>query len=409
MIYQILIRILSPLVLLLTFLDGLKRGAEKSFVLKRLGFLLPDLKTSQNRIWIHCASVGEVKVVEPLLKSIMASSPDIDFIVTTNTASAQRLLQNRFQNHLNKVNTAYCPLDYPFAIRQFLNRCKPTQLWVIETEIWPNLYNQCFQSGIPIRILNGRISKKTLNAPAWLKRSYQQALQQVEGILARSQKDADNFIQLGSSVNQVAVLGNLKFAPLPIETLPNPIGRDYVLVASTHEDEELQIVRQWLTLKRPELLVIVPRHPSRSDDIQNALLKTGVSFKVASRQQETENNDQVFLDDRIGFLMPLYQHAKLVIMGGSFVAKGGHNFIEPAFYKKAIITGFDNSNFEDEFELLNAFHGIIRCQNYTELSQQINRLLDDPKETLRLGEQAYKATQTQQDILDNYLQALHII
>ena len=403
MTYQLLIRLLSPLVVLITLLDGLKRQAGASFVLKRFGFFLPKLKLCQHRIWIHCASVGEVKAAQPLIQALINSRSNI--IVTTNTASAQRLAKRHFQD---QVNHAYCPLDYPFAITRFLDRCHPTQLLVVETEIWPNLFQQCDQKQIGIHIINGRLSSKTLNAPSWLKQCYKKALKQVNQILAKSQNDADHFIKLGASANNVSVLGTLKFAQQHLEHFDNPIGRDYLLAASTHEDEERQIIHHWLTLQRPELLVIVPRHPNRSRSIQKALVNSGCLFKVASLNEKIDSDTQVYLDDRIGFLLPLYEHAKLVVMGGSFVSKGGHNFIEPAFYKKAILTGPDNSNFNDECQLLKDFNGIIQCQNYSELSQHINRLLNDPEQTKQLGEQACQAIETQKNILDAYLKALDL-
>ncbi|MBN2865263.1 MAG: 3-deoxy-D-manno-octulosonic acid transferase [Thiotrichales bacterium] len=405
MIYQTLIRVLSPVVILLTLLDGIKRKAEKTFLLKRFSFFLPKLAPHPKRLWIHCASVGEVKAADPLLRWLINSKLDTDILVTTNTASALAILKRQYQNQLNAT---YCPLDYPFAIRRFLARCNPSQLFIIETEIWPNLYQQCFQNNIPIHILSGRLSDKTLHAPSWLKKAYRQALQHVTQVLARSTSDAKNFILLGANADKVQVLGNLKFAHRDIEHFENPIGREYVLIASTHQDEERHIIQQWKKLKRPELLVVVPRHPNRSKLIQKSLLEQGCEFKVASKQHTIEPSDTLFLDDRIGFLMPLYEHAKLVIMGGSFVPKGGHNFIEPARYKKPIITGPDIRNFQDEFQLLKSYEGIIQCHNLTQLNQQIQRLLENPNEAETLGKQAYQAIQTQQDTLCRYLSALQL-
>ena len=405
MTYQILIRLLSPIVLLFTILDGLKREAGASFLLKRLGFKLPNLQATQQRTWIHCASVGEVRAVEPLIKAMLAKTPALDLIITSNTATANRLITDLFTT---QIHNAYCPIDYSSAIRRFLNRCKPTELIIVETEIWPNLYQQCAQNNIPIRIINGRLSDKTLHAPNWLKNSYRQALHNVEQILARSQTDADNFIQLGADTNKVTVLGNLKFAQQQQVThFENPIGREYLLAASTHDDEELQIVNLWLKLNRPELLVIVPRHPNRSAAIQKQLAKTGCNYSTASKQQPINPNTQVYLDDRIGFLMPLYQHAKLVIMGGSFVAKGGHNIIEPALYKKPILTGSDYRNFQEEVSLLIAHKGAIVCCDYNELSYHVSALLKDSQAAKTLGENAFKAVNTQNQILSDYLTSLN--
>lgn len=403
MIYQVLIRLLSPLVILFTVLDGIKRQAERTFLLKRFGFFLPIFKDSNNRIWIHCASVGEVKAAEPLIKAIQT---EYDVLVTTNTATGKQLLESLFQQ---QVQHAYCPLDYPFAIRSFLKRTKPQQLWIVETEIWPNLYRLTAQQQIPIHIINGRLSPKTLKAPSWLKQSYQRSLQHVNLVLARSQTDAERFIQLGASTDKVSVIGNLKFAQLQqLVPQPNPINRDYVLAASTHEDEELQIAQAWLELNRPELLVIVPRHPNRSATIQKALKGLTSQLSVASLKEPITNQTEIYLDDRLGQLMPLFEHAKLVIMGGSFVDIGGHNILEPALFHRPIITGPSMDNFADELLLLNQFKGIVQVNNTAELKTQLITLLDTPSQAEQMGENALQAIQTQQKVLENYLKKLNI-
>jgi len=406
MIYQIVIRVLSPLVLLLTWLDGLKRNAEKPFVLNRLGLLLPTLNATPRRIWIHCASVGEVKAAEPIIKALLKQANPPGLLITSNTASAKRLITSLFSTTLDNY---YCPLDYPSAIKRFLKRTKPTELMIVETEIWPNLYQQCALNDISIRIINGRLSEKTLSAPSWLQHTYQAALQNVNQILARSQIDADNFIKLGADSRKLSVLGNLKFTHQQhIQHFANPMPRAYVLAASTHEDEEINMVTEWLALNRSELLVIVPRHPNRSESIQKSLTELNCHFKVASQNEVITPDTQIYLDDRIGFLLPLFEHAQLVIMGGSFVAKGGHNFIEPALYKKAILTGRDYRNFNDEFLLLKAHQGIISCESYLQLSKQLTSLLNHPNDSKQLGENAYQAVQTKQNILAEYLHVLNI-
>ncbi|MEA3404831.1 MAG: glycosyltransferase N-terminal domain-containing protein [Pseudomonadota bacterium] len=403
MIYQVLIRLLSPLVIIFTLLDGIKRQAERSFLFKRFGFFLPKFKDSNNRIWIHCASVGEVKAVEPLIKAIKSQ---YDVLVTTNTATGKQLLESLFQQ---EIQHAYCPLDYPFAINAFLKRTKPKQLWVVETEIWPNLYRLANKQSIPIHIINGRLSPKTLQAPAWLQQSYLKSLHYVKQVLARSQSDAERFIQLGAFTDKVSVMGNLKFAQLQqIKSNPNPINREYVLVASTHSNEELQIAQAWLELNRPELLVIVPRHPNRSASIQASLKNITGQFKVASLKEHATEKTSIYLDDRLGQLIPLFEHAKLVIMGGSFVEVGGHNILEPALFKRPIITGPYMANFSDELELLTAYQGIVQVANLAELKTQLITLIDTPSQAIKMGDNAFQAIQTQQNVLQNYLEKLEI-
>ena len=202
-------------------------------------------------------------------------------------------------------------------------------------------------------------------------------------------------------------MGNLKYAQQ--ETIihnPNPLNRDYVLLASSHADEELQISQAWLKQNRPELLVIVPRHPKRSAAIQKQLLTLSKSIKVASKGESPDAESKLFLDDRLGKLMPLFEHAKLVIMGGSFVPKGGHNVLEPAGYQKAIITGPDMSDFTDETTLLLKHQGLLQCASIIDLNSTILSLVDDEKQRLMLGQNALSAAQSQKGILESYLKAL---
>jgi 3-deoxy-D-manno-octulosonic-acid transferase len=270
----------------------------------------------------------------------------------------------------------------------------------------------CAQQGLEICIINGRLSQKTLGAPAWLKTAYHQALQQVTQVLARSSSDAERFIQLGAWPQRVQVLGNLKYSQQHSLTHhARPISQPYVLLASSHSDEEQQILQHWLTLKRPELLVIVPRHPRRSNAIQQQLKRLNVLYHVASLGELPTEHTQVFLDDQFGKLMPLFEHAQLVIMGGSFVPKGGHNVLEPALYGRAIVTGPDMTDFETETAQLKAHGGLIQCQNYQELTQQLKRLLsDDDAPALRekIGQGARNALNSQKNNLQRYLDALNM-
>lgn len=400
MLYQLLIRLLSPLIVALIGLDAIKRHGGWDFIKQRLGLAYPA--TRPGAIWLHCASVGEVKAVEALLKS----APQQAWLITTNTPTGFQTAQA-----LNLANSQvrYCPVDWPFAIRRFLIVSQPIQLWVVETELWPNLYRLAHQQGIKIRLINARLSRKSLNAPNWLKAQYRLCLSHTNQILARSNAEAQRYIQLGADPDKVQVLGNLKQAGL--NSLPQyerEIERDYILLASSHADEELQIAQRWQQLQRSELLVIVPRHAKRGVQIQTQLAQLNLNVSLASRQQLISDDTQVFIDDRFGHLMGLFAFAKLVIMGGSFVAKGGHNFLEPAALKRTIITGWDNSDFEDELAEFQQHSAIIVCADYDKLQQRLNQLLSNQAMADALADQAYLCIQNQASILENYRKALNL-
>lgn len=400
MLYQFLIRLLSPLVVILIVLDAIKRQGGWNFIKQRLGFAYPT--TRPGAIWLHCASVGEVKAVEALIKS----APHQAWLITTNTPTGFQTAQK-----LGFTNTEirYCPFDWPFAIRRFLKASQPTELWVVETELWPNLYRLAHRQGLKIRLINARLSRKSLNAPNWLKAQYRLCLNLTSQVLARSNAEAQRYIQLGAQADKVQVLGNLKQAGL--NALPEherEVSRDYILLASSHADEEVQIAQRWQALQRTELLVIVPRHAKRGAQIQTQLAVLNLKVGLASRQQSIDPDTQVFIDDRFGHLMGLFAHAKLVIMGGSFVAKGGHNFLEPAALKRTIITGWDNSDFEDELAEFQQHSAIIVCADYDKLQQRLNQLLSNQAMADALADQAYLCIQNQANILENYRKALNL-
>lgn len=405
MIYQTLIRVLSPVIIFWSFIDGIKRKAEWNFVIQRLGFSQAwpkKLPTNQlPKVWVHCASVGEVKAATPLINSLNQSA---QFVITTNTVTGKLVAQQQIKN---AYWVGYCPLDYPSVIKRFLKHTQPQHLWIIETEIWPNIYQICHKRGISIHIVNGRISSKTLSAPNWLKKSYKQSLLSTNKILARSHEDGEAFIRLGANKQQVKTLGNLKFSHTSdSQCYEKRFNREYVLLASSHEQEELNITRTWLMLNRHELLVIVPRHPNRKKHIEATLSKENCAQQAHSDKRPLSAGTQVWIDDQIGQLQPLFEHAKLVIMGGSFVNVGGHNLIEPAQYKKPIITGPYMQNFKEETQLLHSFNALEQVNNYTELELVIKKLLTDNNYRHKLGINAFNAVKSQQNVLQRYQEIL---
>ncbi len=403
-IYQLLIRILSPLIWLIIAIEAIKSRGGWRFFLQKMGLSFPPLKQSQqNPIWIHCASVGEVKAAETLVRALL---PKHAILITTNTATSKPLVNQLFGD---QVSHRYLPFDWPFALRRFIKINQPSRLWVMETEIWPNLFRVANKQQLELCILNGRLTEKTFKTPGWLQAAYRNSLRRVDKIIARSEEELPRFVKLGADPQRIQVLGNIKYSAQPeAQSQVRPIERDYILAASTHNDEELQITQLWLKQQRPELLVIVPRHPKRSERIQKQLAFLGDKLQVASRGEQPNADTQVFLDDRIGKLIPLYAYAKLVIMGGSFAPKGGHNILEPAAFRKAILSGPDYRDFKEEMALLQNSNGIVICADYEQLSTQLSDCLQQPDRASTLGKNAYQALQAQQNTLKNYLTALHI-
>jgi 3-deoxy-D-manno-octulosonic-acid transferase len=340
----------------------------------------------------------------PLIEALQSDHPTLPLLLTTNTASSGTLARNKLPTG---VIHAYLPLDWRDAMQRFLAQCQPRLGVIMETELWPNLYQLCSEGDTPLVIINGRLSEKTLRAPGWLRRLYRDCLQRTAQVLSRSELDQERFLQLGANPAHSRVIGNIKFAALNSEApAPIELGRDYVLTASSRDEEEKLIAEAWQRSGRDELLVIAPRHPQRLEAILNDLQPLGLKFAVRSRGELPDASTQLYLADTFGELRAFMTGAQLVFMGGSLVAKGGHNILEPAALGKAVICGPHMENFLDESRTLLEGKGMVQVSSVEALAEAFGDLLQDGGKRRQLGENA-QATLTQQaDVVERYLEAL---
>jgi 3-deoxy-D-manno-octulosonic-acid transferase len=397
--YRLLIIFLSPVILGHIVWLAIKNKQGRYFW-QRLGFHCADLPAGS--LWFHCASVGEVNTLLPLLKNLHTNNNHLRFIITTNTITGGKIVTRQ---NLDYLFHCYLPFDWTNCIRRFLATVKPAELYVMETEIWPNLFAVCHQKKIPVCLINARLSSKTTSANRFIKSLLKLSLQKVKAIYARSDNDAMAYRQLGAGGSIVRTIGNLKFTTAintgqPPDKNKFSINRDYVLFASTHQDEERQFYNIWKQLNRDELLVIAPRHPERGTSIINQLDCRDIA--VRSKDDEITGQTKIFLLDTIGELKDLFAKAKLVIMGGSFTAIGGHNIMEPASYHKAIITGPHMENFKQELDLMLDKKAIIQVSSYDKLEKQLAKLLDDEHYRSVVQNNTKKISHNVEIILEEY-------
>ena len=397
--YRLLLIVLSP-VLLGHILWLAIKHKDRRFFWQRLGCDYASLPSGC--LWFHCASVGEVNTLLALLKNLHVKNPRLQFIITTNTITGGNTVSRQ---HLDYLHHCYLPFDWRNGIRRFLSVAQPAALYVMETEIWPNLFQVCHQQKLPVTLINARLSSKTTTANHWIRSLLQQSLATVTAIYTRSNNDAEAYRQLGANGDIIKTIGNLKFTTaINIDHLPDKnnvsIDRDYVLLASTHQDEEKRFYDIWKQLDRDELLVIAPRHPERATSIIKQLDCKDIA--VRSKNEEITDQTKIFLLDTIGELNALFQAAKLVIMGGSFVPVGGHNILEPAAFNRAIITGPHMENFEQEMGLMLDTNAIVQVSSYEKLSTQLTKLLDDESYRAALENNTKKLSHDVESILDEY-------
>ncbi len=403
--YRFIFTALSPLLAWHSIALARQAGDER-MARQKLGKDVP--KRDDRPVWIHMASVGEVNAAYALVLELRQRYPDLPIIVSTFTPTGAETAQKKFGPEIEHV---YLPLDFNKAVATFFQQIKPRCALIMETEIWPRLFYHCKLNNIPLVIVNGRLSKKTTNKPAWIRAVYQKALHNVDQVLARSDTDAKRFIELGTAVDKVQVIDNIKFATATdtettIEAISLP--RPYVVAASTHGNEELQISCAWLNsaLSQTHLLVIVPRHPKRKDAILQQLRPLTAKLVVRSDNDEVTGDIQIYLADTFGELQSFIAGAELVCMGGSLIRRGGQNVIEVARLGKVALFGPHMDNFADERDLLLENNAAVEVDNAEALVHKMAELLAQPKQIETIGQRAQQVIKSKADVAQHYVDAL---
>lgn len=371
--YRLLLFILFPPLALYTLWQSF-RAFEFRYFLQRLAIFFPH-KATKEGIWIHAASVGEVNAVIPLLIKIKNEFPELPLTITTNTVTSASVVKTQLPKTIQHY---YFPLDYRYAVKRIIKKIKPKVVFIVETEFWPNLYLELDKQKVSLNIINGRISEKTLHAKKWLKEIYAEILPRVTYVYSRSETDQSRFIELGLPEDKTQVLGNIKFSALSTEKIePINLNRTYVLAASTRDNEEQFIVDAWIKAQHNvHLLVIVPRHPHRLAEILKQLSPFDLNIAVRSKKESVSDDTNIYIADTIGELKQFIAGSEFVLMGGSFVEKGGHNILEVAQLGKAVIFGPDMSNFMDEANIFIQYNAGIQC-TLPALTDTFNDFLSD--------------------------------
>jgi len=391
--YRLLSLLILPFWLLHAYLHG-RKHALTGYLRHRL--LGQAGRNMTPKLWVHASSVGEVNAITPLVKALFKQGESILF--TSFTATGYQTIQRNFPNG---IESGVIPIDFVFTCRRFFRRQKIKLCLLMETELWPELIYQAANHGVAIVQVNARLSKKSLEAPILLRYLLRRSLSNIERHLARNDEDRSNLIHLGAEPQRIKIIGNLKSHIEQTDSPQRLVDRDYILFASSHEGEE-----QRFLLNRPDnwkkrLIVIAPRHPKRSRDIQRQLIDLGINFAVRSEGQPVTGETEVYLSDTLGELRPLMAHAEVVIMAGSFDQTGGHNLIEPASLGCAIITGPSSSNITDDIEQLG--DGIIRVTDIPECWRQVDHLSGNPNQRKILGEKARESVRRNSDMLIRYI------
>jgi 3-deoxy-D-manno-octulosonic-acid transferase len=372
-------------------------------------------------IWLHAVSVGEVLAITRLVKELKSALPDHAVAISTTTRTGQALARERFGS--NRV--FYCPLDLPWAVNAYLNALQPSLLILAETEFWPNLLSGCFRRGIPVAVVNARISNRSWPRYQRLRRLWSPLLSHVSRVLAQSQVDADRLLALGCNPDRLSVSGNLKFdvrvaqeseATRLLSSLA--AGLRFVVAGSTLEGEESVLIHEWprLLATDPQLvLVLAPRHPERFTAVAAILDKSSVLWTRRSNWTAESTAQwfaprplrpgEVVLLDTIGELASVYSLAAVAFVGGSLIPAGGHNPLEPAQFAVPIVMGPHYANFVAITESLLS-HDALRIAAKDDLASVLIELLSDRATAAGMGKRAREVFDRQAGATDRSVKAI---
>ncbi|SBT12668.1 lipid IV(A) 3-deoxy-D-manno-octulosonic acid transferase [Vibrio celticus] len=322
----------------------------------------PKLVSDVSPIWIHAVSVGESIAAVPLIKELKKQAPNQPILVTTTTSTGAEQIEKLG----DLVEHRYMPIDFSFAVKGFLKAIKPTQMLIIETELWPNTLNVVHNARIPITVVNARLSEKSCNNYAKVQPLFNLLHPCLTKILCQTESDAARFECLGVDKNKLAITGSIKF-DIQIsdevrekgKALRAELGanRPVWIAASTHkgEDEQVLDAHQKVLEAHPNaLLIIVPRHPERFDSVFELCQAQGFETVRRTSQSSQSESTQVYLGDTMGEMLILIGAADVCFMGGSLVGDkvGGHNVLEPAALGVPVITGPSYYNFKELVEMM---------------------------------------------------------
>jgi 3-deoxy-D-manno-octulosonic-acid transferase len=303
---------------------------------------------------LHAVSVGETRAADPLVKSLMARHPDHDILLTHTTPTGRATGLELFGD---RVTQAYLPYDFPPLVRRFLRRARPSLCIVMETEIWPNLFAACARARIPTFLINARLSERSARGYRRIARLVRPALADLDGIAAQTTEDADRLRALGGE--RIRVTGNLKYDVTPpmttvaqAEDLRRRFAGKFVfLAASTREGEEAMLLDALDNFGAADvLLVLVPRHPQRFQEVARLIQERGLPWARRSEGQSAGRDIRVFLGDSMGEMAAYYAAADLAYVGGSLLPFGGQNLIEAAAAGCPALIGPHTWNFTDAAE-----------------------------------------------------------
>jgi 3-deoxy-D-manno-octulosonic-acid transferase len=390
-LYSLVFTLSIPVLLLRLWWKGRKNPAYRQRWAERFGFFKPPAQLGG--LWVHAVSVGETMAAIPLIREFQKRFPGLPITLTSTTPTGYQTAQTIFKDAVFQV---YFPYDLPWCIEQFLKRIRPTRLIILEKELWLNCFWICHQKKIPIFIVNGTLSLRSLRGYQRFTHMKDQILQSITVVFAQSKTDAARFLALGLDPSRLMVTGNMKF-DVNLKEGVEIAGKQYRemfgnrpvwIAASTHIGEEepvLAAFKQILVQYPDALLILVPRHPERFEWVAALLAQHGYNTVKRSSGLAVTRQTQVLLGDSMGELALFYAASDIAFVGASFVPIGGHNTLEPAALSVPIIVGPYVHNYVEITAKLVEAGALIQVKDSDALARAVLHWFENPADCKQAG------------------------
>ena len=385
-LYRLALLLAAPLIPLRL----LWRGRRERGYLQHWGERLGAGAVPVGALWIHAVSVGEMRAAQPLIAALRDAHPGAPVLLSCMTPTGRATAESLYGGFARIV---YLPYDYAWLMRRFVRRVQPRVGILMETELWPNLIHAAARAGVPLMLANARLSARSARGYARLPALVRACLQRISVVAAQTEADAARLEKLGARATHVT--GNLKFDIAPPQAQlergaawkANWGSRPVLLAASTREGEEAPLLRAFADAAPADvLLVLVPRHPQRFDEVAGLIEAAGLPYQRRSEETPLAAATRVLLGDSLGELFAYYAACDVAFVGGSLVPLGGQNLIEAASVGRPVLVGPHTFNFEEATRLAIESGAALRMNDADDLLANALRLLTDAPGRARMGE-----------------------
>ena len=378
--------------------------------------------TNRQVLWLHAVSVGEVNICTNLIRALEPRLPNVKIVVSTTTTTGMEELQKKLPTHISKI---YYPIDRKPYVTRALATIRPKAIVLVEAEIWPNFLWRARDLGIPLFLINARLSERSFRGYRRWSFIFRKLFASFAGVGTQNETDAGRLRELGFRPEAIHVVGSLKYdaakldekrvldVPAMLRQIGVPEKAQLLVCGSTHPGEEALLAEQFLELRKqfPNLfLVLVPRHFERGKEVGRELKERGVKFifrsEITGNTQLAPGEIECLLVNTTGELKYFYEHATVIFVGKSLKGQGGQNPIEPGALGKPMVFGPNMQNFQDVAKSFVAQNGAVQVKDATELEKAFGQLLADEWRREELGRNARKVVRENLGAIDRTVEMI---